>query len=188
MSAEELSAEAPGTEAQTASEKPEKADKKAQKELKKTAAELEETKRALAEAEAKLAEADDKYKRMYAEYENYRRRSAAEREGVYGEAYGDALAAILPVMDNLERAAAYQDSAQVTEGLAMILRSFKETLEKLGVSEFGCAGDAFDPAKHNAVMHVEDENFGEGEIAEVFQKGYARGERVIRYAMVKVAN
>ncbi len=142
----------------------------------------------LEEKEAEINELNDKYLRLAAEYDNFRRRSAKEREGIYSDAYADAMAAIMPVIDNLERAAMYSDAEKVRAGLELTFKSFTDTLEKLGIKAFGEAGETFDPNIHNAVMHVEDEEKGEGEIVEVFQKGYAKGDKVIRYAMVKVAN
>ena len=142
----------------------------------------------LEEKEAQINELNDKYLRLAAEYDNFRRRSAKEREGIYGDAYADAMAAIMPVIDNLERAAMYNDAEKVRAGLELTLKGFTDTLDKLGIKAFGEVGDAFDPNIHNAVMHVEDEEKGEGEIVDVFQKGYKKGDKVIRYAMVKVAN
>jgi molecular chaperone GrpE len=125
---------------------------------------------------------------MAAEYENFRKRSAKEREGVYADACADCIAALLPVLDNLERAAQYKsdDPATVAKGLEMTLKSFYDTLGKLGVNEI--PAETFDPNLHNAVMHIEDDEHGESEIVEVLQKGFAKGDKVIRYAMVKVAN
>ena len=94
----------------------------------------------------------------------------------------------MPVIDNLERAAMYNDAEKVRAGLELTFKSFADTLERLDIKAFGEAGETFDPNIHNAVMHVEDEEKGEGEIVEVFQKGYIKGDKVIRYAMVKVAN
>lgn len=165
-----------------------KKDKVAKDENKKLTAELAEAKDALKKASEQLAEVQDKYLRTAAEYDNFRRRSAKEREGIYADAYADALSAILPVLDNLERAAAYSDGAQLADGIQLIFKSAKESLEKIGVSEFGAKGEKFDPQIHNAMMHIDDENFGENEIVEVFQKGYKKGERVLREALVKVAN
>ena len=144
--------------------------------------------KALEEKQAELDAMNDKYLRLAAEYDNFRRRSAKEREGVYADAYADAMAAIMPVIDNLERAAMYSDAEKVRAGLELTFKSFADTLEKMGIKSFGEAGETFDPNIHNAVMHVEDEEKGEGEIVEVFQKGYVKGDKVIRYAMVKVAN
>ena len=145
---------------------------------------------ALAEKEKELAEANDKYMRLFAEYENFRRRTAKEKEGIYADAYIDALLQILPVLDNLERAAAYggTDAESLAKGLELTLKSFSETLSKMGVSEIEAMGKTFDPNLHNAVMHVDDESFGESEVVEVFAKGYARGDKVLRHSMVKVAN
>ena len=142
----------------------------------------------LEEKEAQINELNDKYLRLAAEYDNFRRRSAKEREGIYADAYAEAMSAIMPVIDNLERAAIYNDAEKVRAGLELTFKSFADTLDKLGIVAYGEAGETFDPNLHNAVMHVEDEEKGEGEIVEVFQKGYKRGDKVIRYAMVKVAN
>jgi len=158
--------------------------KKKQKENK----EIEELQKQLAEKEAQLAAENDRYLRLAAEYENFRRRSAKEREGIFGDAYGEALATIFPVLDNLERAAQFKDGESVAKGLELTLKSVGETLQKLGVSEIEALGKPFDPLLHNAVFHVDDPAFGESEIVEVLQKGYRLGDRVLRYAMVKVAN
>lgn len=160
------------------SEKAEKGDKKKIKELEEK----------LTEANKRADELNEKYLRMLAEYDNFRKRSAKEREGVYGDAYTDALTAILPVLDNLERAEGCSDAEGLAKGLELTLKSFRETLEKMGIKEIEAVGKTFDPNYHNAVFHVEDENYGEGEIVEVLMKGYIKGDKVIRYAMVKVAN
>ena len=144
--------------------------------------------KALEEKEAQIDELNNKYLRLAAEYDNFRRRSAKEREGIYADAYASAMSAIMPVIDNLERAAMYNDAEKVRAGLELTFKSFADTLERLDIKSFGEVGETFDPNIHNAVMHVEDEEKGEGEIVEVFQKGYAKGDKVIRYAMVKVAN
>jgi molecular chaperone GrpE len=151
-------------------------------------AEIDALKAELEARSTELALLNDKYLRMAAEYDNFRRRSAKEREGVYTEAYGDAIAQVLPVIDNMERAALYSDAEKVAEGVKMTLKSFSDILERMGITSFGEPGDAFDPVLHNAVMHVEDETLGENVIKEVFQKGYKKGDKVIRYAMVIVAN
>jgi molecular chaperone GrpE len=149
----------------------------------------------IAELEAKLAEADkahseqnDKYMRMAAEYDNFRKRSAKEKEGIYADAYADALKSILPIIDNLERAVGVEGAEAVAKGLEMTLKGAGEALEKMGVEAFGAEGDQFDPNMHNAMMMVDDENHKEGEIVTVFQKGYKKGDKIIRYAMVTVAN
>lgn len=142
----------------------------------------------IAELEAALAEQNDKYMRMMAEYDNFRKRSAKEKEGTYSEAYADALTAILPIIDNLERAVGVSEAEAVLKGLEMTLKGADEALKKMGVEAFGAEGEPFDPNMHNAVMMVEDANHGEGEIVSVFQKGYRKGDKIIRYAMVTVAN
>ena len=158
------------------------------KAARKADAELLEAQKRIAEQEAALAEQNDKYLRLAAEYDNFRRRTAQERDRIYDDAYAEALSALFPVVDNLERAAQYSDGESVAKGVAMILRSVEDTLGKLGVTEIEALGKTFDPNLHNAVLHVEDESFGECEVVEVLQKGYKKGERVLRYAMVKVAN
>ncbi len=158
------------------------------KAARKADAELLEAQKRIAEQEAALAEQNDKYLRLAAEYDNFRRRTAQERDRIYDDAYAEALSALFPVVDNLERAAQYSDGESVAKGVAMILRSVEETLGKLGVTEIEAQGKTFDPNLHNAVLHVEDESLGECEVVEVLQKGYKKGERVLRYAMVKVAN
>lgn len=140
------------------------------------------------ELEAQIKEKDDKYLRMAAEYDNFRRRSREEKDGIYETALADTVAELLPIIDNLERAAGYEDGEKVLEGLVMIAKSAVAAFDKLGIEEIGKVGEKFDPNLHNAVLHVEDEAFGEGEIVEVFQKGYKKDKRIIRFAMVKTAN
>ena len=142
----------------------------------------------VAELEAELAELNDKHLRMAAEYDNFRRRSREEREAAYSSAMTDTVAELLPIIDNLERAAAYDDGERVREGLKMIAASVKAVFSKLGIEEFGTPGDKFDPNLHNAIMHDEDDSEREGEITDVFQKGYKRGNKIIRFAMVKTIN
>lgn len=135
-----------------------------------------------------IKEKDDKYLRMAAEYDNFRRRSREEKDATYDVAMSDTVSEFLAIIDNLERAAYYDDAQKVKEGLVMIAKSVESVFSKLGIEEVGKVGDKFDPNLHNAVMHVEDESFGENEIVEVFQKGYKKGGRIIRFAMVKTAN
>ena len=143
----------------------------------------------LTKVKEELAAANDKYLRLYAEYDNYRKRSDKEKSGIYASAYADAVKDVLPIGDNLARASAFTDPESVKKGMTMILKSFDDALGKMGISAIEVnPGDAFDPELHNAVMHVEDESFGESAVVEVLQKGYKYGDRVIRYAMVKVAN
>lgn len=165
-----------------------KKDKKSKKDEKKEHREIADLKKQLEEAQQKISEAEDKYLRVMAEYDNFRKRSARELESRYSDAYSDALSQILPVIDNIERASMYKESDKVVDGIAMIVKTFPDTLSKLGVEAFGTEGDEFDPNLHNAVMQVEDENRKEGEIVSVLQKGYKREDKVIRYAMVTVAN
>lgn len=177
--------EAPAAE-ETVEEKPSKKTEKGEtKKLKTALAKAEED---IKKLEERLGESQDKYLRMMAEYDNFRKRSQKEREGIYGDALADAISSLLPILDNLGRAAAFSDAAAVAEGLGMTLKSADDALAKLGVEAFGEAGENFDPNLHNAVMHSEDPELGENVITDVFQRGYKYGDRVIRYAMVKVAN
>ena len=125
---------------------------------------------------------------MAAEYENFRRRSREEKDATYTEAVADTVGEILPIIDNLERAALYDDEGKVKEGLVMIAKSVESVFEKLKVEAVGKIGETFDPNLHNAVLHAEDDSLGEGEIVEVFQKGYKKGNKIIRFAMVKTVN
>ena len=136
-----------------------------------------------------LAQQEDKYLRLAAEYENYRRRTTKEKEAIWSDAKGDAAAAFLPVYDNLERALKQETADEAyKKGVEMTMNQLKSVLEKLGITEIPALGQSFDPNLHNAVMHVDDENLGENVVAEVFQSGFQLGEKVIRFAMVKVAN
>ena len=161
---------------------------KKEKGAKKLKSDLAKSEEARAALEKELAEWKEKHLRMAAEYENYRRRSQKEKDAIYGDAVSDVINGILPVLDNLDRAALYTDAEKVAEGLALTAKSAKALLSKLGVEEYGAKGDTFDPNLHNAVMHVEDETKGEGEIVEVFQTGYRKGDKIVRFAMVTVAN
>ena len=136
-----------------------------------------------------VSDVNDKYLRLAAEYDNYRKRTAKEKENAYGDAKADTVKPFLAVYDNLERGIAQYDENDVhRQGLELILRQFGEVLGKLGVTEIEAMGQPFDPEKHNAVMHIEDEAAGENTVVEVFQKGFMIGDKVLRFAMVKVAN
>ena len=138
--------------------------------------------------EEEIREKDDRFLRMAAEYDNFRRRSREEKDATYEVAMSDTVSEFLAITDNLERAALYDDAEKVKEGLVMIANSVNSVFAKLGVEPVGAVGEKFDPNLHNAVMHVDDDSFGENEIVEVFQKGYKKGGRIIRFAMVKTAN
>lgn len=136
-----------------------------------------------------LAAMNDKYLRLCAEYDNFRRRSQKEKDNLYGEVKADTLLKFLPVYDNLVRALATPTADEAyKKGVEMIMNQFNTTMEKLGVTKIESLGEKFDPTFHNAVMHIDDEEKGENEIVEVFQEGFAIGDKVIRFAMVKVAN
>ena len=177
----------PETVEETA-EKAEDGIKKEKKKAKKSDAEIAELKEAVLAKEKEIAELNDKSLRLYAEYDNFRRRSSKEREGIYFDAKSDTLKNILPILDNMERATAFTEADKVLEGMNLILKSFNESFAKMDVKEIEALGKTFDPNLHYAVMHIDDEAYGENEVVEVLQKGYTCGDKVIRYAMVKVAN
>ena len=136
-----------------------------------------------------LSDGNDKYLRLAAEYDNYRKRTTKEKEGIYADAKMDTVKPFLDVADNLDRAVSqFEEGDPHRQGMELICKQFAAVLEKLGVTEIEALGQPFDPAKHNAVMHIDDEAFGENTVAEVFQKGYQMGDKVVRFAMVKVAN
>lgn len=141
------------------------------------------------EAAKKLAEAEEKYLRLAAEYDNYRKRTAKEKESAWTEARAQTVAAFLPVYDNLERALKQETADEAyAKGVDMTMKGLQDVLAKLGVEVIPALGETFDPNRHNAVMHVEDEAAAENTVVEVFQQGFQCGDRVIRFAMVKVAN
>lgn len=136
-----------------------------------------------------IREKDDQYLRLLAEYDNYRKRSQKEKENAWTTARADTIKELLPVYDNLERALKQETCDEAyAKGVEMTMNQLKSVLEKLGVEEIPAQGQPFDPNVHNAVMHMEDEAFGENMVAEVFQAGFKLGEKVIRHALVKVAN
>ena len=137
-----------------------------------------------------LADEQDKYLRLAAEYDNYRKRTAKEKEAIYTDAKIDTIKSMLGVYDNLERGIAqYADEESPhRKGLEMVFKQFKECLAKLDVKQMEAVGKPFDPEKHSAVVHVEDERYGENEVVEVLQQGFMLGDKVLRFAIVKVAN
>ena len=136
-----------------------------------------------------LADQEEKFLRLAAEYDNFRKRSAKEKESAWTDARAETVKAFLPVYDNLERALKQETCDEAyAKGVEMTMSGLREILSKLGVEEIPALGETFDPNLHNAVMHVEDAGLGENTVAEVFQAGFRAGEKVIRFAMVKVAN
>ena len=131
----------------------------------------------------------EQFLRLAAEYDNYRKRTAKEKESLWAGAKADTVQAFLPVYDNLERALKQETADEAyKKGVEMTMNQLKEVFAKLGVTEIEAQGKPFDPNLHNAVMHIEDENLGENIVAQVFQAGFMLGEKVIRFAMVQVAN
>jgi molecular chaperone GrpE len=162
--------------------------KEKEDELKNIKSENEELKIKIGKSKSQCEALKDRLARTVAEYDNFRKRTAKEKEKIYTDVCEDVLKEILPVLDNLERAIKVDGSADdLKKGVEMTVKIFNEALKKLDVDEIPADGE-FDPNFHNAVMHVEDENYDKNSIAEVFQKGYKRGDKVIRYSMVKVAN
>ena len=175
--AEQTEEAAQQTEAEAAKQSEEKKPEEAKQQ---EASEFEKAQQALAQ---------DSYLRLAAEYDNYRKRSQKEKESLYTDIRSETVEKFLPVYDNLERALAQEtQDAAFKKGVEMTMNQLVSVMEKLGVVSFGAAGEVFDPQLHNAVMHVEDEALGENVIAEVFQKGFKVGDKVVRFAMVKVAN
>ena len=166
-----------------------KSKREERREEKRKAKKLSKEEEKIAALEQEQAAMNDRYLRLCAEYDNFRKRSQKEKDSLYGDIKASTVTQFLPVYDNLERALKQgtEDEAY-RKGVEMIMTQFCTTLEKLGVTPIECLGEKFDPTMHNAVMHVDDEEKGENEIVEVFQKGFKLGDKVIRFAMVKVAN
>lgn len=160
-----------------------KTEKKEKKKDKKSDSEIEKLKN-------EIAEKDDKFLRLAAEYDNFRKRSAKEKSDIYASSKSDVINEILPIIDNFERAAqnSEADFDGYKKGIELIFNQFLAVLKKFGVESFGEEGEQFDPSLHSAVMVVEDDSLGENVIAQVFSKGYRLGEKIIREAVVKVAN
>ncbi len=138
---------------------------------------------------AEFEELNDRYKRMLAEFENYKKRSQKERESIYGMITGDVVATMLPIMDNLEKAAdARTDDTNYQEGVKLVVRQFSEALKRLGLEPIESVGTKFNPEFHEAVSHIEDSTKGEQEIVQEYRKGYKIGNKVVRHSMVIVAN
>ena len=179
----------PAEESAESAEKAEKAPKgkkKKEKTYTLTQAQME-----AAELAAKQLESvKDQFVRLTAEYDNYRKRTAKEKDSLYQDAKADTIREFLAVYDNLERAVSTEgdEDSPHKKGLEMIFHQYQEILKKLGVTEIEAQGQPFDPEKHNAVMHIDDENLGENVVSQVFQAGFLLGDKVIRHAIVQVAN
>ena len=184
----------PAGEAGEAAEPAEKAEKppkgKKKKEKEKTYTLTAEQMEAAEKAVKQLESVKDQFVRLTAEYDNYRKRTAKEKENLYQDAKADTIKAFLEVYDNLERAVATEgdEDSPHKKGLEMIFHQYQEILKKLGVTEIEAQGAPFDPERHNAVMHIDDENLGENVVSQVFQAGFMLGDKVIRHAIVQVAN
>ena len=192
--AEEVKEEKTGEASEETVEEEEKAAPETEAKPEEKGAEKPEEKEAEKPEEAKpktdeLAAMNDKYLRLCAEYDNFRKRTQKEKDAIYADVRANTLISFLPVYDNLVRALNQptEDEAY-KKGVEMIMTQFRATMEKLGVTEMDCLGKKFDPAFHNAVMHVDDKEKGENEIVEVFQQGFMLGDKVLRFAIVKVAN
>ncbi len=131
----------------------------------------------------------EKYLRLAAEYDNYRKRVSKEREMIFSDVRSDTVLKFLPVYDNLRRALTQEcEDEAYAKGIEMTMNQLKSIMDGFGVTEIEAVGQKFDPEMHNAVMHIEDENYGEGEIVQEFEKGFKLGDKVIRFSMVQVAN
>ncbi len=144
-------------------------------------------------AEDKLKEWEDKYVRLFAEFDNFKKRTIKEKDARYADAVIDTVQAFLPVIDNLERAEAVEvegdEAKKVKEGVSLVLKQVKETLQKLDIAEISAVGEEFNPNLHEAIMHIEDETIADNVVVEEFMKGYIlKNDRVVRHSMVKVAN
>ena len=171
-------------------EEPEKAEKKPKKKKEKGYTFTREQVEQMELAAKQLESVKDQFTRLTAEYDNYRKRTTKEKDNIYQDAKADTIKAFLDVYDNLERAAAAEggEDSPHKKGLEMIFQQYKAILAKMDVTEIEAKGQPFDPEKMNAVMHIDDENLGENEVAQVFQAGFMLGDKVIRYAIVQVAN
>ena len=179
----------PAEESAESAEKAEKAPKGKKKKAKTytlTQAQME----AAELAAEQLESVKDQFVRLTAEYDNYRKRTAKEKDSLYQDAKADTIKEFLAVYDNLQRAVSTEgdEDSPHKKGLEMIFHQYQEILKKLGVTEIEAQGQTFDPEKHNAVMHIDDENFGENVVSQVFQAGFMLGDKVIRHAIVQVAN
>ena len=187
-----LEQEVPETEETTAAEPEtaEKEEKKAKKKKEKGFTFTREQVEQMELAVKQLETSKDQFLRLSAEYDNYRKRTTKEKENIYQDAKADTIKEFLAVYDNLERAAAAEggEDSPHKKGLEMIFQQYKTILEKQGVTEIDAKGKTFDPETMNAVMHIDDESLGENEVAQVFQAGFRMGDKIVRYAIVQVAN
>ena len=160
------------------------------KEKKKTTEKASEEQEALSRLQLEFEEHKQQHLRVLAEYDNFRKRTQNEKSAIYHNAVSDTVQALLPIADNIERALEQENASaeDMRKGVEMIENQIQAAFEKLGIRSIGAIGDPFDPEVHNAVAHVEDESLGENVISAVYQKGYLLGDRVVRHAMVQVAN
>ncbi len=184
---EEISIDAAAEQEQKADEK-----KKASKKSSKSNKEVQELKDMLSAKIDEMAELNDRYLRLMAEYDNYKKRTAKEKEQLKLDTVGDTVTELLPIIDNFERAiSAFSDEDKESEfykGVEMIYKQCIDSFVRLGVTEIEAVGEEFNPELHNAIMHIDDETIADNTIVEQFQKGYVYKDKVIRYSMVKVAN
>lgn len=186
LNEEETAAETEAVSEEKTEEKAAKGKKKKEKGITFTREQVEKMELAVKQ----LDSVKDQFTRLTAEYDNYRKRTTKEKDNIYQDAKADTIKEFLAVYDNLERAVAAggDEDSPHKKGLEMIFQQYKTILEKLGVTEIEAKGRAFDPEKMEAVMHIDSEDFGENEVAQVFQSGFQLGDKVIRHAIVQVAN
>ncbi len=164
------------------------AEEKKDETLEEVESETEETVEEKTVSAEEYASLYDKYLRTIAEFDNFKKRTQKEKEEIYSIAKTDVVLSLLPVIDNFERAEKFSEDKSVEEGMALIKKQFQEFLKKIGVEEIEAENKPFDPNFHNAVLHEDRDDVEENMVVEVLQKGYKLGEKVIRHAMVKVAN
>ncbi len=151
--------------------------------------EVQQNEEVVENIQSEIDELNDRYKRLFAEFENYKKRSSKERESMYGMITGDVVSKILPIMDNLENAAnAKTEDTAYQDGVKLVMRQFSDALKSFNVEAIEAIGQKFDPELHEAVSHIEDDTKGEQEIVQEYRKGYRIGNKVIRHSMVIVAN
>lgn len=186
LNEEETAAETEAVSEEKTEEKAAKGKKKKEKGITFTREQVEKMELAVKQ----LDSVKDQFTRLTAEYDNYRKRTTKEKDNIYQDAKADTIKEFLAVYDNLERAVAAggDEDSPHKKGLEMIFQQYKTILEKLGVTEIEAKGQAFDPEKMEAVMHIDSEDFGENDVAQVFQSGFQLGDKVIRHAIVQVAN
>jgi len=177
-----------GTAGDPAGEKPAEEAEKEPEASREEAVKIAELEKQIEEKDSQLAELNDRFLRMAAEYDNYKKRTSKEKDELAAFSKAELVKALLPVFDNVDRASVITDGEKLAEGVALINKSFQQTLEKIGIKEIDVLGKEFDPNLCEAIFHVDEEGKPENTVCEVLQKGYIYGDKVVRHALVKVVN